>query len=247
MRLTWHIVAKDTLRLRLPVALWVLLLVVKQGVQWRVAHMATEDLDEVNRLKAFVLVLSIVGYFVSYVLAAAVVKEDTPTGAAEFWMTRPISGARLLGAKLLGCAVLLCLLPVLVALPWWLADGRGGPGILLAARETGWWQACIVAPGLAVAALTRTPGQFLTWTVALQIAGVWAWAYWQGKGGKLIEGMLAAGGGASAGLKFALALALVGPAAAVIVQYVTRRPRLSLVILGGTMGGAATIAARVLL
>lgn len=246
MKLTWHIVVKDARRLWLPLALWAVLLTLKHGVDWRLLHVVTEDVAWMQRMKGFAIMLAGLGFFVGYILAAALVKEDAPTGTTGFWMTRPVSGARLLGAKLLGCAVLLGALPVLVALPWWLAGGRSGWEILSAAREMVWWQAWTVAPAVVVAALTQSSGWFLAWTLTFQVAGTWAFGYWQSAGWRLMKTISAAGGSAPAELKLALVSALLGPAAAVVVQYLTRRTRVSVAILGVTLAGALAIAARAL-
>lgn len=246
MKLTWHIVLKDARRLWIPFALWVVLLTLKHGVDWRLLHVVTEDAVWVQRMRAFAIMLTGLGYFIGYILAAALVKEDAPTGNNGFWMTRPVSGARLLGAKVLGCAVLLGILPVLAALPWWLAGGRTGLELLLATREALWWQAWTVAPALVVAAITESLGWFLAWTIAFQLGSLWALASWHSGSSRLMKAIAGTGDSVPGELKLAVALALVGPAAAVVVQYVTRRSRLAIAIAGATAAGAVAIAVRVL-
>lgn len=245
MKLTWHIVVKDARRLWIPLTLWAVLWTVKHGVDWRLVHVVTEDAVWVQRMKAFAILLTGLGYFIGYILAAALVREDAPTGNQGFWMTRPLSGARLLGAKLLGCAVLLGVFPMLVALPWWLAGGQGGRAVFLAMREMLWWQAWTIAPAVAVAALTHSLGWFLAWTITFQIGGLWAWGSWQSGTSRWARAIFDGGSGAAMELKLALALAVLGPAAAVVVQYLSRRSRVAIAIAGGTVMGAVAIAARV--
>jgi hypothetical protein len=101
MNLTWHIIKKDLRALRWPLLLWTLLIVMKLGAG---ALLLTADgtegdswilsLDAAAKILAALEVLS-------FILVAALVQEDPLVGTTAFWVTRPISGGRLLRAKLL--------------------------------------------------------------------------------------------------------------------------------------------------
>lgn len=238
MRLAWHIVTKDARRLWLPLALWGVLLTLQNATEWRLSHWPAAEADGVERLKGLALMLKFLGYFVGYILAAAVIREDPPHGSTAFWMTRPLSGARLLGAKLLGCAVLLGALPYAFMLPWWLA-ATDLDQVLPAARELLGWRAVTVAPAIVVAALTESAGSFLAWTVAVQMSGVWSLVYWQSLGpiaqGEILEKR-------AGGLALALGITLAGTGTAVVLQYGAKRKGLACAILAGSVVGAASIA-----
>jgi len=61
----------------------------------------------------------------TFALVPAFIHEDPLVGSVAEWQTRPIWGARLLAAKLLGLGLVLCVMPVLIGLPWWLSCGYG--------------------------------------------------------------------------------------------------------------------------
>src|SRR5882757_4258729 len=170
MNLTWHIVKKDLRALRWPILLWVLVIVTKLGIG--VAMLTadgTEGPEWFRRLDMFAkLMAGIEG--VCFVFMATLIHEDLLVGTTAFWMTRPISGGRLLGAKLLSIGLVFWVMPVLVSLPWWQGCGYGLREIAWAAAETVALQAIFVLVGLLWAVVTDGYARFLMWTLLMVIA-----------------------------------------------------------------------------
>lgn len=165
MNLTWHIVKKDLRALRWPLGLWLLVIVAKLGVG--VALLTADGSlgkDWFLRMDALSKILSGLEC-VLFVLVAAIIQEDSLVGTTAFWMTRPISGARLLRAKLAAIALVFLVAPVMVTLPWWLGCGYGMREIAWAATETLAIHAIFVLLGLLWAVVTDGFARFLMWTL----------------------------------------------------------------------------------
>ena len=120
MNFVWHIVKKDLRALRWPLVVWVALIAAKlaMGVLLLTSD-TTGDQELFDTLSGISKVLAGLE-FLGVVLVAALIQEDMLVGTTAFWITRPISGARLLTAKLLGLGIIFVVLPVLVTVPWWL-------------------------------------------------------------------------------------------------------------------------------
>ncbi|MDI1334841.1 MAG: hypothetical protein PSU94_01550 [Lacunisphaera sp.] len=171
MNLTWHIVKKDIRRLRIPLLLWIALMAGQFILSMLILHREDENLtDLVNQIQAFDAfheILWAMQLLACYVLSAWLIHEDALTGSPSWWMTRPISGARLLRAKLLGLVLIFCVLPALVALPWWLFCGFGPAEIFRAALEVMGWHAALVTVALVIAVVTEGAARFLFYTLVL--------------------------------------------------------------------------------
>jgi hypothetical protein len=107
----------------------------------------------------------------AYLMTAAFVQEDAVAGSQAFWVTRPISGARLLGAKLVGLVLLLWLPPLAVALPWWLIFGFGLSDLPVAVLSTAWLAAIPILLALPLAVLTEDSSHFVRYML-LALVGV---------------------------------------------------------------------------
>jgi hypothetical protein len=165
MNLTWHIVKKDLRALKWPLGLWLLCVVAKLGVGVMLLN-ATGDEGFVWFQKMDMLAKGLAtGELLSFVLVAALIQEDLMVGTSAFWMTRPISGGRLLRAKLLTIALVFLIAPVLVTLPWWLGCNYGPGEIAWAAAETVAVHAIVVLIALLWSAVTDGLGRFLMWTL----------------------------------------------------------------------------------
>lgn len=168
MRLVWQIVWKDLLRFRWMLVLWAALiaskLVLGASLLWtsggasmghflQVAFVA-DALQQLERIGALLL--------------AAVVLEDPVVGNRAFWLTRPISGQRLLCAKFLLMATAFVALPLLVTIPWWLLCGSGGSEIAIAATRTLGFH----APGLLLAWFFSAISEGLPQTIGRAFIGL---------------------------------------------------------------------------
>lgn len=234
MNLTWHIVKKDLRALRWPILLWVLVIVTKLGIG--VAMLTadgTEGPEWFTRLDMFATLLAgIEG--VCFVFMAALIHEDLLVGTTAFWMTRPISGGRLLRAKLLGIGLVFWVMPVLVSLPWWQGCGYGLREIAWAAAETVALQAIFVLVGLLWAVITDGYARFLMWTL-LMVVAIPSIGGLIGMHFSKTNAVVPAGVGTSR-MAVALALAVAGIATVVVHQFLTRRLWRSGAIIAATAG-----------
>lgn len=234
MNLTWHIVKKDLHCLKWPLALWTLLIATKLGVGVALLTAdGTEGLPWFTRMDGLAKVLAGLEC-VSFVLVAALIQEDMLVGTTAFWVTRPISGARLLRAKLLGIGLIFGVLPVLVTLPWWLGCGYGLREIAWAALETVVIEAIVVLLGLLWAVVTDGLGRFLMWTLVLLVA-VPSWAatmtYHVSRVHPSLSGELI---GTRVGVE--VVIAVLGILTVVVHQFLTRNLWRSIAVIGTSAG-----------
>ncbi len=174
MSLVWHIAKKDLRRLALPVGLWCLFILVT-ALWFRTAGPSEVHGDaDINiwltLIRDFGWIVVGGQFVVGYVLAGALLIEDAPTGTTGFWLTRPMSGARVARAKLLAAALLFVVAPILVLTPVWLASGFGVAELARAQWAFGWSHAPLTVCALAVASLARDLAGFLFRTVIVGAA-----------------------------------------------------------------------------
>jgi hypothetical protein len=170
MNLTWHIVKKDLRALKWPLALWLLCIVAKLGIGvLLLTGDGSEGPEWFSRMDALSKVLGAF-QFITFVLTAAVIHQDLLVGTTAFWITRPISGGRLLRAKLITIGLVFGLAPVLVNLPWWIGCHYGLDEVAWAAGETFAVQAIVVLIGLLWSVVTDGFARFLMWTLVTLFA-----------------------------------------------------------------------------
>jgi hypothetical protein len=172
MRLTWHIVRKDLVRLRWVLLLWV---VVLTGYMALATIQAA--LDEISYYPFYIIARIFGALFLpllGFGLVMGVQYDDPVSDSDAFWITRPISGPRLLGAK---CVVLalLCLVPVLAIAPWWIAHGFDAGQLSRAAFQAARWQAVVALAAVPFALTSSNPGRFVM-SVLLAAAGAYGMA-----------------------------------------------------------------------
>src|SRR2546423_379720 len=124
MRLTWHIIAKDLRRLRVPLAIWVLLMLAEHVFYALIGGMWTApNLEWLNRIQGGselwlrIFLLPMFAYF----LIGALLYEDPLVATDPFWITRPISGRQLMTAKITGALLFFLVLPLVIKAAWWWA------------------------------------------------------------------------------------------------------------------------------
>ena len=234
MNLTWHIVKKDLCALKWPLLVWLLVITAKLGIGVVLLN-AAGDPDPEWFVKMDALSKGLTAFeFISVLLTAAVIQQDLLVGTTAFWVTRPISGARLLQAKLLGLGLVFGLMPVLVTLPWWLGCGYGPSEIAWATAETVTFEAIAVLLGLLWSVVTDGFGRFLMWTLVTLFAiptlsGTMA--YYASRGHSSTSSDVVT-------TRFAVAiiLAVLGIFTVVVHQFLTRRTRQSIAIIGVMAG-----------
>jgi hypothetical protein len=143
-------------------------------------------------------------------------------------MTRPITGGRLLSAKALVLA-LLCLVPVLVCVPFWLSHDFGLALLGRSSAEVIWRQVLISLLAVPLAVVSPSGGKFVTYTIigAVTLLGL-ALLY------RLLEGSSPPETAAPVLVHrgwLILAVWLASSAAMALNQYSRRRTRLSAAIL----------------
>lgn len=129
MKLVWHIAKKDLLSHWLPYAIWVGLLVSKVVICAVIQSPNSASNEWFEQMSIGYWLAAVIETALCFLLAAAFILEDGLVGSNMFWPTRPISGAKLLAAKAVGIGLFLCVVPVLVWMPWWLYCGFGGRDI----------------------------------------------------------------------------------------------------------------------
>ncbi len=174
MKLVWHIAAKDLRRLRLTLGFWAVVLVAKNEIGVSLLRADATDLAHFDLMHALIAVLSGLALFANVILVALLVHEDAVTGTRAFWMTRPMSGARLLAGKLLGALLMFGALPILLSLRFWLVAGFGLTDLARAALLLLDEQVLVVGVGFAVASLTEEMKRFLL-GLFVGFAGLYFW------------------------------------------------------------------------
>ncbi len=229
MNLIWHIIKKDLRALKWPLLLWLGFIVAKLGVGVTLLTAdGTESPEWFTRMDGLGKVLAAFEC-VSFVLAAALVQEDLLVGTKSFWVTRPISGARLMSAKLLTLFLVFGAMPLLLTLPWWLGCGYGLREIGWAALETSAIHAACVLIGILWAVVTDGFGRFLMWTLVTLFAiptltTTVAYYFTSGLSNAMLSTRFAVGAG----------IAVIGILVVVVHQYLTRRTLRSIGIIGAT-------------
>ncbi|HVU17315.1 MAG TPA: hypothetical protein VHD32_10330 [Candidatus Didemnitutus sp.] len=170
MNLTWHIARKDILHLRVLLIPWLATVAIQVIVCGCLLFPPGLDLRFVERTGMLFNLVAGVGYVLTFFLTAALVLEDPLSGDNTFWVTRPISGQRLLGAKLLAAILVLGLPPVLLWLPWWFYCGFHPSDLLTAAGRTVVWQLLAMFPAFVLASQSGRAARFTLVTVALAVA-----------------------------------------------------------------------------
>ncbi len=167
MSLTWNIVAKDLRRLQWILVLWAVIMLAGMGL-----CAIQERLDAGTYFSfyvgAFVFEWVLLPLF-SFGLVMGLILDDPVSDVDAFWITRPISGSRLLGAKATAL-VLVWLIPVVLTLPWWVGHGYGAEQVGRAAWQTLGFQVVAGALALPIAVLSPTGGRFMM-NVILVVAG----------------------------------------------------------------------------
>ncbi len=233
MKLMWHIVCKDLRRLRWPLAAWLGLLVGKHAIGIVLIWGGAFTEETFRRLEIVTGALPVVEVLFAFFLTARLVHADCLVGSSQFWLTRPISGWRLLGAKILGVVVLILSPLLALAIPWWIACGVTGPWMAAAAVDLLIWPLVAIIPAFLVASLTNTFGRFFAWSLLLLWLTAMAPFYAQLGWARATDGTGAgAEGMASAQLLVAGAVMLLVVALVVTLQFLKRQWPRSVLALG---------------
>ena len=226
MNLTAHIVRKDLFRLRWVLVLWVVALTTRMALASVQAEL------DVTGYYPFYAMAWVFGLLFLPVLGFGLVmgaQSDDPTSDTDaFWITRPISGGRLLGARCV-LLVLLGTIPPLATAPWWIAHGFGASQLAAAFLQLARWQLVLTAVALPFAALSSTSTRFV---MGVMLAAVGAFSlvlavrfFSSGPSVPPVPGVL------ESRAWVVLALWLAAGLAVVLIQFLTRRTALSVALL----------------
>ena len=227
MKLLWHIIKKDIVREGWVLALWALLFLAQAGVGATVLWGDGADMNWIPKAQFGSMALIWLQMGMGFVLVTRWVHADSLLSTREFWMTRPMAGARLLGAKVAGVILVFGLGPVALLLPWWLACGLGTEDIAWVAGQTLAWQMVMILPALLISVVTDDLGRVLLGALVLVLAvAVW---------GSMWQALPAAKSKAAAGVIetrvwLAAAIAVGGIIWIVVRQFLARRLTSSLVM-----------------
>jgi hypothetical protein len=166
MKLVWHVIRKDLVRLRWWLLAWIAVLALPIFIGVEFTFHRRLELGGI-RLADVVRTLDMLEIGLGWLLTIVLVQGDALVGSRQFWLTRPISGTRMLAAKAGGLVVILGAIPVLVALPWWLWCGLDARAIAVAAVESCAVAAAVGAPAALVAAFTDSLARALLWTLVV--------------------------------------------------------------------------------
>ena len=160
MNLVWHIVRKDFRYLRFYVAGWLGLLMavcllVRLG--WGL-HLYWIPVIGVLKIVLLALVVS------------NLVQEDSPVGSTSFWLSRPVSGWRLLAAKSILLALTLVIPTLLVEVSFLVLNGVTAHDIFRSIPETLIYSVFAVAILMMLAALTRSLSQMVALGLFFSVA-----------------------------------------------------------------------------
>lgn len=161
MKLTWHIIKKDLRRHAWAYSLWIALLGTKLGLALTMMEAGNPDPEWFKWMANAHAVAVVVESLVGFLLMASWVLADETTGSSVFWVTRPISGWRLLSAKLTGAALFFVVVPGFVPLIWQLYSGSPATMIYTEIGRTWLMQAGLVGTAFGLAALTGRSSVFV--------------------------------------------------------------------------------------
>jgi hypothetical protein len=168
MKAVLLIIRKDLMRMRVPLALWGMLMASRLLLYHVIAGPGhAPNLEWMFRMSlgGDFLLGDVVNPLIAYFLVGSLVFADPLVERDAFWVTRPISGGQLLAAKAAGAFLMIVLFPVLVSLPWWIDCGLGAKGIALSAAHQGAGYVLLAAFGMACASVTDGFPRYLMWTI----------------------------------------------------------------------------------
>src|SRR5437867_4305877 len=130
-----HILVKDVRRLRLPIALWLAVVVVRGWLVGSAIGSAPGDLGAGALIEVVETVLPLLEIVFVCVLVVLAVQQDPLVGTDAFWLTRPIARRALLASKLEFVALVVVLPQVVREMAVMAANGVTARHMLLAFPE----------------------------------------------------------------------------------------------------------------
>lgn len=162
MNALMHLVLKDVRRMLPALLVWLLmqLLLLEEAV--RFLHFPAQGYERFGFSFMVMSAGSLFWMLLSLLLTVSLLREDPLVDSSAFWVTRPISGLRLLSAKVLGILICVLLPPALIAFPLWLAEGMTLAWICEVAARVAFVQCGFVLLGLLSAFFSRRNSSMLS-------------------------------------------------------------------------------------
>ncbi len=160
MNLTLHQFRKDCVRLRLPIGLWLLLILLQAVLIIPGIAEPGEDLALQIIFKVLKNLIPILQMILPLVIVPLLIQEEPLVGTTAFWFTRPIDGTILLTSKILFLASILILPPFLTELIILAIHGASMNELFLAVPEILLEHINFLAYVVVIAALTQTFARF---------------------------------------------------------------------------------------
>ncbi len=170
MNLTWHIARKDFRHLRFYLAGWLGLMVTMQVLSG-IDPLPEGPIDIM--LYFWSGLLKVVKIFLLSLIVSRLVHADPPVGNTAFWLSRPLSGRKLLLGKSLFIVVFLILPTLLVEFLFLRVYGVTAYDILRSVPQLLFWQLLYISILMMLAALTRSLPRMIVLGLFVFVAIPW--------------------------------------------------------------------------
>ena len=168
MNLILHLIRKDFRHLRVLLAVWLGLAILQAVLIGSGLHTRASDMKFLFALSQFIGLLSLLKTLLLIMVVSQLVQSDSTVGSTAFWLSRPISGRKLLASKSL-FLVLTVIIPVfLVEALLLLSNGVTLTDTLRSIPQIVLFQLFLTAVPMMLAALTpNLPKLFLLGIIAV--------------------------------------------------------------------------------
>ncbi len=163
MNLLSHQFRKDCFRLRVPIALWLLLVLLRAALITPGLAEPGDDASQQVLYRIFTTLVPFLQNILLVVMVPLLIHEEPLVGTTAFWFTRPIDGWLLLRSKMLFIAVIFILAPLLTEIAILAIHGASARQLALACPEILIEDLKFLAYVVVLAALTLTFARYALW------------------------------------------------------------------------------------
>ncbi|MBN1521494.1 MAG: HEAT repeat domain-containing protein [Candidatus Aureabacteria bacterium] len=156
MKRVMHVIKKDIFRLKVPIVIWMGLVLLKTAYSLWGAHLLInmENFELQTILPIFDTLISYLQTIMIIIIIPLVVHEDPVTGSTAFWYTRPISRKTMLFSKALFIVSLFVILPLMFEVLTLIMNSVKMKYVLLAVPEILLESLSLVVPFFFLASMT---------------------------------------------------------------------------------------------
>lgn len=172
MKLIWHIVRKDFRHLRFYLAGWWGLVILMRILIEIEANLSYGMRVLLNLMEPL---LPMATFLLLALIVSRLVQNDSPVGTMAFWLSRPVSGERLLVSKTLFLGSTLILPLLAVESLFLLSHGVTGHDLLRSIPEILFWQLLAISVLVIPASLTRNLPRMVLVGFLFIIVSVWSY------------------------------------------------------------------------